>query len=66
VPTIAEEPNLVVLGSTVVALGTESNALSIRWAMGGRIYTQMGDGYYYGLEGVRCHRLGEEGQYTYE
>jgi hypothetical protein len=26
----------------------------------------MGDGYYYDLEGVRYHRLGEEGQYTYE
>jgi hypothetical protein len=28
VPTIAEEPNLEVLGSTAAALGTESNALS--------------------------------------
>jgi hypothetical protein len=34
VPTVAEEPNLEVLGSTAVALGTESNALSFRWAMG--------------------------------
>jgi hypothetical protein len=53
VPTVAEEPNLEVLGSTAVALGTESNALSFRWAMGGRVYTKTGDGYYYDLEGVR-------------
>jgi hypothetical protein len=37
VPTVAEEPNLEVLGSTAVALGTESNALSFRWAMGGHL-----------------------------
>jgi hypothetical protein len=66
VPTIAEEPNLEVLGSTAVALGTESNALSFRWAMEGRVYTKIGDGYYYDLEGVRYRRSGEEGQYTYE
>jgi hypothetical protein len=66
VPTVVEEPNLEVLGSTAVALGTESNALSFRWAMGGRVYTKMGDGYYYDLEGVRYRRSGEEGQYTYE
>jgi hypothetical protein len=30
VPTVAEEPNLEVLGSTAAALGTESNALSFR------------------------------------
>jgi hypothetical protein len=53
VPTVAEEPNLEVLGSTAVALGTESNALSFRWAMGGRVYTKTWDGYYYDLEGVR-------------
>jgi hypothetical protein len=53
VPTVAEEPNLEVLGSTAVALGTESNALSFRWAMGGWIYTKTGDGYYYDLEGVK-------------
>jgi hypothetical protein len=53
VPTVAEEPNLKVLGSTVVALGTESNALSFRWALGGRVYTKTGDGYYYDLEGVK-------------
>jgi hypothetical protein len=53
VPTVAEEPNLEVLGSTVVALGTESNALSFRWAMGDQVYTKTGDGYYYDLEGVR-------------
>jgi hypothetical protein len=53
VPTVAEEPNLEVLGSTIVALGTESNALSFRWAMGGWVYTKTGDGYYYDLEGVR-------------
>jgi hypothetical protein len=66
VPTVAEEPNLEVLGSTAVALGTESNALSFRWAMGARVYTKTGDGYYYDLEGVRYCRSGEEGQYTYE
>jgi hypothetical protein len=31
-----------------------------------RVYTKMGDGYYYDLEGVRYRRSGEEGQYTYE
>jgi hypothetical protein len=66
VPTVAEEPNLEVLGSTAVALGTESNALSFQWAIGGQVYTKTGDGYYYDLEGVRYCRLGEEGQYTYE
>jgi hypothetical protein len=40
VPIVAEEPNLEVLGSTAAALGTESNALSFRWAMGGRVYTK--------------------------
>jgi hypothetical protein len=34
--------------------------------MDGRVYTKMGDGYYYDLEGMRYRRLGEEGQYTYE
>jgi hypothetical protein len=53
VPTVVEEPNLEVLGSIAVALGTESNALSFRWAMGGRVYAKIGDGYYYDLEGVR-------------
>jgi hypothetical protein len=53
VPTVAEEPNLEVLRSTAVALGTESNALSFQWAMGRRVYTKTGDGYYYDLEGVR-------------
>jgi hypothetical protein len=66
VPTLAEESNLEVLGITVAALGKESNALSFRWAMGGRVYTKTGDGYYYDLEGVRYRRSGEEGQYTYE
>jgi hypothetical protein len=66
VPTVAEEPNLEVLGSTIVALGMESNALSFRWAMEGRVYTKIGDGYYYDVEGVRYRRLREEGQYTYE
>jgi hypothetical protein len=42
VPTIAEEPNLEVLGSTAAALGIESNALSFRWAMGGRVFTKQG------------------------
>jgi hypothetical protein len=44
----------------------ESNALSFRWAMGGRVYTKTGDGYYSDVEGVRYCRSGEEGQYTYE
>jgi hypothetical protein len=66
VPTVAEEPNLEVLGSTTAALGTKSNALSFRWAMGGWVYTKTGDGYYYDLEGVRYCCSGEEGQYTYE
>jgi hypothetical protein len=66
VPTVAKEPNLEVLGSTTTALGTESNTLSFRWAMGGRVYTKTGDGYYYDVEGVRYHRSGEEGQYTYK
>jgi hypothetical protein len=34
--------------------------------MGGRVYTKIGDGYYYDVEGVRYRRSGEEGQYTYE
>jgi hypothetical protein len=34
--------------------------------MGGWVYTKMGDGYYYDLEGVRYRRSREEGQYTYE
>jgi hypothetical protein len=53
VPTGVEERNLEVLGSTAVALGTESNALSFRWAIGGRVYTKIGDGYYYDMEGVK-------------
>jgi hypothetical protein len=52
VPIVAEEPDLEVLRSTAVALGTESNALSFQWAMGDRVYTKTGDGYYYDLEGV--------------
>jgi hypothetical protein len=42
VPTLAEEPNLEVLGSIAAALCTESNALSFRWAMRGRVYTKHG------------------------
>jgi hypothetical protein len=34
--------------------------------MGGRVYTKIGNGYYYDMEGVRYRRSGEEGQYTYE
>jgi hypothetical protein len=52
-----------VLGSTAAALGMESNALSFRWAMGGRVYTKTGNGYYYDM---RYRHSGEEGQYTYE
>jgi hypothetical protein len=66
VPTVAEEPNLEVLGSTAAALGMESNALSFRWAMGGRIYTKTGDGYFYNLEGMRYRRSRKEGRYTYK
>jgi hypothetical protein len=61
VPIVAEEPNLEVLESTATILGTESNALSFRWATGGLVYTKTGDGYYYDLEGVRYRHLGEEG-----
>jgi hypothetical protein len=53
VSTVAEEPNLEVLGSTAVALCTKSNALSFQWAMWGRVYTKTRDGYYYDLDGVR-------------
>jgi hypothetical protein len=42
VPTVAEEPNLEVLGSTAVALGTEFNALSFRWAMGAGFIQKQG------------------------
>jgi hypothetical protein len=66
VSIVAEEPNLEVLESTATTLGMESNALSFRWAMEGRVYTKIGDGYYYDVEGERYRRSGEEGQYTYE
>jgi hypothetical protein len=42
VPTVAEEPNLELLGSTAIALGTESNALSFRWAMGAGFIQKQG------------------------
>ena len=66
VPTVVEEPNLEVLGSTTVALGMESNALSFRWAIEGQVYTKTGNVYYYAMKGMRYHHSGEEGQYTYE
>jgi hypothetical protein len=66
VPTVAVEPHLEVLGSTVAAPGTDSNSLSFRWAMEGPVYTERGDGYYYDVEGMRYRRSGEDGQYTYE
>jgi hypothetical protein len=66
VPIIAEEPNLEVLGCIAVAPGTDSSSLSFRWVMEGPVYTERGDGYYYDVEGVRYHRSGEDGQYTYE
>ena len=66
VPIVSEESNLEVLRSTIAALGTESNTLSFRWAIGGRVYSKMEDGYYYDLEGVRYHHSREKGQYTYE
>jgi hypothetical protein len=47
VSIVAEEPIFELVGSTAVTLGTESNALSFRWAMEGRVYTKTGDGYYY-------------------
>jgi hypothetical protein len=34
--------------------------------MGGWVYTKIGNGYYYDLEGLKYRRSGEEGQYTYE
>jgi hypothetical protein len=42
VPTIAEEPNLEVLCSTAIALGTKSNALSFQWAMGAGFIQKQG------------------------
>jgi hypothetical protein len=52
VPTLAEDPNLEVLENTAAALGTESNALSFRWAIGGPGLYKTWDGYYYDVEGV--------------
>jgi hypothetical protein len=66
VPTVAVEPHLEVLGPTAGAPGTDSSSLSFRWAMEGQVYTEKADGYYYDVEGVRYHRSGEDGQYTYE
>jgi hypothetical protein len=57
---------LEVLGCIAVAPGTDSSSLSFRWVMEGPVYTERGDGYYYDVEGVRYHRSGEDGQYTYE
>jgi hypothetical protein len=34
--------------------------------MEGTVYTEMGDGYYYDVDGVRYRRSGGDGQYTYE
>jgi hypothetical protein len=34
--------------------------------MEGPVYTKRGDGYYYDVEGVRYHRSGEDGQYSYK
>ena len=34
--------------------------------MEGPVYTKREDGYYYDVEGVRYHRSGEDGQYTYK
>ena len=34
--------------------------------MEGLDYTEIGDGYYYDVEGMRYRRLGEDGQCTYE
>jgi hypothetical protein len=55
------EGNFYPKTSSMTTMGTESNALSFRWAMGGRIYTKTGDGYYYDLEGVKYRRSGKEG-----
>ena len=66
VPIIVVEPHLEVLGHIATAPGTDSGSLSFRWAMEGPIYTERGDGYYYDVEGMQYHCLGEDGQYTYE
>jgi hypothetical protein len=66
VPTVAEEPNLEVLGRTAAAPGTDSSSLSFRWSKEGPVYTEKRDGYYYDVEGVLYRRSGEDGQYTYE
>jgi hypothetical protein len=66
VPTVVVEPHLEVLGRTTTAPGTDSSSLSFRWAMGGPVYTERGDGYYYDVEGVQYHHSGEDGQYIYE
>jgi hypothetical protein len=54
VPTVAEEPNLEVLGSTALV-----QRFVLSMGHGGPVYTKIGDGYYYDLGGVRYRRSGE-------
>jgi hypothetical protein len=62
----AEAPTLSMLACTAATMGTDSNSLSFGWAMVDRVYIELADGYYYDPEGVRYHRSGQEGQYSYE
>jgi hypothetical protein len=52
---------LEVLGTTAMALGTESSTLSFGWAMADPGFTAGADGFYYDLEGVKYRCSGEEG-----
>jgi hypothetical protein len=62
----AEAPTLSMLACTAAIVGTDSSSLSFGWAMVDRVYTKRADGFYYDPEGVRYHRSGQEGQYSYE
>jgi hypothetical protein len=66
VPTVQGAPNKEVFPTTIVVIGTQSITLSFSWAMVDHAYTASIDGLYLDREGVRYHRLGVEGQYTYE
>jgi hypothetical protein len=61
-----EAPNLEVLSTIAAAIGMKSSKLSFGWTRVDRGFIEGADGLYYDREGVRYHRLGEEGQYTYE
>jgi hypothetical protein len=65
-PMYRPKPNEEVFPTTAVAVGTQSTSLSFAWAMADQAYTTNVDGLYHDWEGMRYHRLGVEGQYTYE